>query len=39
MNMTKGGPELKKWIDKATEWMLENPDITKDECIDRIKRG
>ena len=39
LNMTKGGPELKKWIDKATEWMLENPDITKDECIDRIKRG
>ena len=39
LNMTKGGPELKKWIDKATEWILENPDITKDECIDRIKRG
>jgi len=39
LNMTKGGPELKKWIDKSIEWILESPDISKEECIERIKQG
>jgi hypothetical protein len=39
LNMTKGGPELKKWIDKSVEWALENPNITKEECVEKIKQG
>ena len=39
LNMTKGGPELKKWIDKSVEWALENPNITKQECLEKIKQG
>jgi tRNA nucleotidyltransferase (CCA-adding enzyme) len=39
LNMTKGGPELKTWIDRSMEWILEEPNISKEECIDRIKRG
>ena len=39
LNMTKGGPELKKWIDKSIEWALEDPTITKEACIERIKQG
>ena len=39
LNMTKGGPELKKWIDKSIEWALEDPSITKEACIERIKQA
>ena len=39
LNMTKGGPQLKTWIDKSIEWVLENPNVTTEECIDRIKKG
>ena len=39
LNMTKGGPQLKAWIDKSIEWVLEDPSITKEACIERIKQG
>lgn len=35
--MMKGGLELKKWIDKFVEWALENLNIMKEECVEKIK--
>ena len=37
LNITKGGPQLKAWIDKSIEWVLENPRMTTEECVQRIK--
>jgi len=37
LNITKGGPQLKAWIDKSIEWVLENPCMTTEECVQRIK--
>lgn len=39
LNVTKGGPQLKEWLDKSIAWALEDPNITKEECIARIRRG